>query len=161
MSGLQWLQRKLRHLPDPLIYYEDIEPGGVYFSPWHEPQFDFGIEVPPSNGAIVISTRYQEDQEFSEGSTLAHEFRHHWQRWNGFEFSEASECSDHQDYDSFLKDYFRDPMERDALMFEGVMCPDPNNDHRLGLIGCDGQILSAGQLQTAQPQTKLPPQPKS
>lgn len=127
-----WLTRKLRQLPAARVVFADIDMGGVYFSPWDKPQFDYGLEVPPSNGTIVVSTRFIGD-DFTEAAVLAHEFRHHWQVWNGWDLSGGYNIGG-GDWDDEMRRYFSVPHEFDALRFEASVAPCAENLWRMACM---------------------------
>ena len=83
----RWLARHDRQLPVPqMMYVENLSVGGYYAQPWPWPQFVEGIEVPPSRGTILIGI---EREILTLEAVMAHEFRHHWQRWNGWRYDGA------------------------------------------------------------------------
>jgi hypothetical protein len=112
MNEFSWLPISvLKQVPYfPKLIFEDIkEAAGYYLSPHKE----------HPRGLISISS-YFADQMYS--STLAHEFRHHWQVFN---FGLNSRRLDwyniysKYEYERAICLYFNaNPDERDALLFE-------------------------------------------
>ena len=111
----RWLS-KGEALPQPNIGYCDSKDyGGLYLHPHKEESHNGGIIIPPSaNGTIIISDF---DDEF-QLITLVHEWRHHWQYWNGIN-SDSLNWQDKEDYYDELFNYFKSSWtEYDALRFE-------------------------------------------
>lgn len=114
---LNWLARHEKQLPLPRVLFAPLPLcSGIYFWPWPRAQFEFGLEIPPSNGTIVVSTLYP---EMPVPSTLAHEFRHHWQCWNGMLPKKNKGWKEPTDYAEAIALYFTTQLhEWDALRFE-------------------------------------------
>lgn len=115
--NLHWLGKLDKSLPKPRIVFADITwCSGFYAGP------DFGLvningtlhDTGP--GLICIST---ENPEYMT-STLVHEWRHHWQRYNIGQFPEwkwrtpAHDENFQVNYDKAIKAWH----EKDALAFE-------------------------------------------
>lgn len=137
---LNWLSRRDKQLPIPQLHYDPLleEYGGVYYDPeFGIFEYDENHTFDCKNGLIVVSTIYEEDIE----STLAHEWRHHWQTFNGccldYEYGlESYDFSDWDTYDHNIKRYFlENDFEFDALLFEARMTKNEQAKERLSLIG--------------------------
>jgi hypothetical protein len=124
---LNWLSRHHKQIPLPNLYYDETltDYGGIYYSPWPEPHDHEGKEFYAPNGLIVVSTHPECIDDFE--STLAHEWKHHHQEFNGWnkEYLNGLEDYDWSDYDTYdeeIKRYFREnDFELDALRFEVKM----------------------------------------
>jgi hypothetical protein len=112
----RWLSRHDRHLPTPsVVYVQGLSFGGLYVPPWHEVQIVEGIEIPPSNGTIMIG---EWGDEMPPAGILAHEWRHHWQQWNGWKYDGIGWNSP-ADYTTAIREYFtKSRSEMDALKYE-------------------------------------------
>jgi len=116
--SFNWVAKKLRQLPLPLLYVcEDLSYGGLYFQPTKEEHIWKGNLLPPSNGIIMVGCYAEQPTE----SALAHEFRHHWQYWNGID-SDCVGWNTETTYEEYPKDIVRyftgSTTEMDALNFE-------------------------------------------
>lgn len=127
---LSWLPRELLKMVPVLPEIVEADAGlafgsnGCYLYP-RKNVFLQTYNVPLDNGVIVIGKDVEDVQ-----SVLAHEFRHHWQYFNTlkpeipkFDMSKFLFCNPIQ---TFLE-YYRQPHELDALMFEARVAPTPNN----------------------------------
>ena len=112
----RWLSRHERHLPTPsVVYVENLSLGGLYVPPWNDAQIVEGIEIPPSNGTIMIG---EWGDDMPAAGILAHEWRHHWQQWNGWKYDGIGWNSP-TDYTSGIREYFsKSRSEMDALRYE-------------------------------------------
>ena len=125
--GLDWLSRKLRHISKPPVYYiEDSDQSGFYINPQRGVYEYKGKEFDMCNGLIIIN---YDDGDIA--STLAHEFRHHWQ-WCRFGESAYENYVDYFSltgtYEEKIKQYFNyNQIEHDALMFEVMVAPNETN----------------------------------
>jgi len=114
-----WLSKKDRHLPAPDIFYvNNLDIGGLYIPPRDIVMFEHEIEIHPSNGTIIIG-EYNED--FPLEAIMAHEWRHHWQYWNGWEYDGIG-WNFTEDYDVYIeqitKYFLHSFSETDALKYE-------------------------------------------
>jgi len=96
---------------------------GRYFVPLHGEVCIDGTCYPLDDGIIFISSG------LGDRSTVAHEFRHHWQRFSlGYlcENDERRAIVDwEEDYENSIVNFFRIfPSEFDALMFSMSMFPN-------------------------------------
>jgi len=88
---------------------------GLYLAPWKESQIVEGVEFEPSNGTIIVG---EWGDRMPTESIIAHEWRHHWQWWNGWDYDGIG-WDVNGDYDANIKDYFlRSKSEIDALRYE-------------------------------------------
>lgn len=120
---LNWLMRDLRHLPMPGVIYADQLPyAGLYCPPFDESSVVEGIELGPHQGVIVIS---QQESELTVECSLAHEFRHHWQFWNGWAYDGIGwDENSALDYRKSIARYFSEShSEMDALLYEIKRAP--------------------------------------
>jgi hypothetical protein len=126
-ANLHWLLKTAKWLPIPkLLFSEKALDGavcGIYYPPsWkcnHIVPID-GVEYHNKNGIIVINTSYPENIE----STMAHEFRHHWQIFSGWKLT--SSLFDSLDFEndwtnSVIRYYKEQPYEMDALRYQNKM----------------------------------------
>jgi len=116
---LNWIRKKCdKTLVMPEVMFLEIDYAGMYIHPEECEYYDTdGHPFYAGNGLIIVDTRYPEDVE----STIAHEWRHHWQLFNGFKL-EASDWDveiDDNDYNDHLIKYFTSSkFEMDALRFQ-------------------------------------------
>ena len=116
---LNWLRKKVdKSIPIPEVVYHPLEnAGGQYYSPNSDDELYDPDGKPYSMryGVIVINPEYGPYQ-----STIAHEWRHHWQHYNGFEFEiSPTRLFDEFDYDTALLKYFTESnTEWDAVRFQ-------------------------------------------
>ena len=100
----------------PLIVFENVEAGGLYYQPGRYEVELNGHFYDAKKGIIVANP------EFPDGidATITHEWRHHWQRFNrivGDAFPKWP-WQPSVDYEASIKAYFQIWHEWDALMFE-------------------------------------------
>lgn len=130
---MQCVARHDKSLLFPKIVYSSCEDvGGYYIEPERcEYEID-GSFVDASKGIIVVSTLWPD----SIDSTITHEWRHHWQRFNWGSFPEWPWALGNDDsYEESIKQYFRAPHELDALLFEYKYARnEETNDYWYGLL---------------------------
>ena len=119
---LNWIRKVDKSIPIPeVIFFPLSDATGMYFSPdCDNVMFDAdGYSYSMDYGVIVVSTLAK--NEDIEG-TIAHEWRHHWQQYNGFEYDESTITEydeEKMNYDEFAFQYFTtSKAELDALRFE-------------------------------------------
>ena len=120
-----WLTRREKWLPMPeVILCEGLGVGGCYIAPSEELQLYDGVLVEPSRGTILVCD--QGDEMPPEG-IIAHEFRHHWQKWSGMRFDGTGwEMKKGKSYIELIVEYFLGSItEMDALLFVVKYAPCP------------------------------------
>ena len=132
---LSWIYKKTKQLTLPKLVYidEHSEYGGFYANPSYFP-FEFeGHEIPCDKGII-----FAVESDTCMG-TIAHEWRHHWQKLNGWDLEYDNynyKFSDHDTYDSEIIRFFTDnDFEMDALKFEYTHAKDWLNSERIDMLG--------------------------
>ena len=104
-------------MPLPTVVFAPAPGCGGYFI---RPRSGFYLVednqlYPVEYGLIVVST-LEDDENF--GSIIAHEWRHIWQYWHGWEY-DGLDWVDSGDYDASIVRYFKSSVsEADALKFE-------------------------------------------
>jgi hypothetical protein len=136
-----WLSHFDKSLVRPEVIYMHSpevrgEPvGGYYVQPADCEYFIDGQFYDARFGIIVAATK--EGDEFCR-STVAHEWRHHWQLHNGIPF-------DHHEwklvgsYDDCIRRYFRESQsELDALLFEHKVARCDGTEQMMDIVmkGC-------------------------
>lgn len=112
---LNFVARRDKSLPFPNLAFDEMEGyAGFYVRPQEE-EFIWREKIHDARrGVIFISTNYPE----IIASTIAHEWRHHWQFFNGFQMDGTSWNSP-ADYDAAIVEYFtKSKSEADALRFQ-------------------------------------------
>jgi hypothetical protein len=133
---INWLKRFDRSLVVPEVAFSDLtDCGGYYVRPGkYEWPLD-GKFIDCRFGLIVVGFGW------SAESTIAHEWRHHWQVHNGWTL-------DHQRFDHTVKwedairKYFRESRsEMDALRFEKLVTPKGRHEEMFDAVfgGYKGQ----------------------
>ena len=121
----RWLARHDRQLPVPEVFYvSGITAGGFYFQPLRRSRVWEGLEVPPSRGLIMVNVDYGP----SVPAILAHEFRHHWQRFHGWRSDTQPYRTDLPTHIALRRFYRASRSEMDALRHE--MRRAPNEESR-------------------------------
>lgn len=112
---LNWVRGEDKSLLIPEVVFEPREDcGGYYLSPWKGEELIGGRFYDRRFGIIVVSSLWPDGIE----TTLAHEWRHHWQECNGWRYDGIGWNSPN-DYEDSIRDYFtRSRSEADALRFE-------------------------------------------
>ncbi len=123
---LGWLARRDKLLPVPEVLFSHDGTcfsggrcSGCYYRPERKEYLFGDVYVPFDRGAILVSTKDPEEI----ASTLAHEWRHHWQLHHGLLPGKLSfnmnRFDDWNTYDAAIRDYFHSQAhEMDALMFQ-------------------------------------------
>lgn len=115
---LNWIRKKVdKSIPIPEVVYHPLDKaGGKYYQPNNCELYDpDGKPYLMRYGVIVIDPEYEPFQ-----STIAHEWRHHWQYYNGIKFDISPiDLFDNFDYDTALLKYFTESnTEQDAVRFQ-------------------------------------------
>jgi hypothetical protein len=119
---LNWIRKKVdKTIPIPEVMFFPFGDGraGSYYHPNPKNEI-FDIDGKPHSmkyGVIVLNPKYIND--YAE-EHIAHEWRHHWQCFNGMEFEDGSYLpSKSSTYEQSLWDYFTgSKLEMDALRFQ-------------------------------------------
>ena len=134
---LNWLQKKQKDLLLPNLYFanEIGNAGALYYHIENDMEVlvDGDLVDISKKPLIIIGLRHygKELDEKSIRSSIAHEWRHHWQQYNtyllesyhGFDI----DWSDLENYKSNIKKFFINiEAELDALLFELINSPDDN-----------------------------------
>lgn len=107
-------------MPTIIVVEENIDAAGKYYQPRSEELCFDGKFYSCEKGIITLSALYPDFHE----STLAHEWRHHWQRFNfleknkNFPYWPWSSPDNFTDYKKAIAQYFTASHEFDALAFE-------------------------------------------
>jgi len=114
---LNWIRKKVdKSIPMPEVVYHSLDKaGGKYYPPDknHELYDPDGKPYHMRYGVIVINPEYEPFQ-----STIAHEWRHHWQHYHGIEFKISPRVDD-ENYNETLLNYFTgSKTEWDAVRFQ-------------------------------------------
>ncbi len=131
---IAWLRKHDRALVVPEIVFAEIETSGFYAHPRPDTRDINGVVVDCSRGIIVVNSL---DEAELHASTLAHEWRHHWQRHNGWaeDGSSWSVTDGSRPYEERIVEFLRRfPSERDAVMFEHRVAPSWVTDYWLELF---------------------------
>lgn len=110
----QFVPNSEKGLPVPRVAFAHLEVGGYYCHPTDEERWVGSRPLDCRRGLIVVDV--SEDQE----EALAHEWRHHWQKMNGWKYDGVGwDCATPDDqYNQRIKEYFqRSRSEMDALLF--------------------------------------------
>ena len=115
---LNWIRRKCdKSIPMPdVMFYPLADASGRYYPPKNREMYDFnGKPYHMRYGVIVINPEYD-----NIDSTIAHEWRHHWQHFHGikFEISSLTMFKELEYNESLLKYFTESKTELDALRFE-------------------------------------------
>jgi hypothetical protein len=143
---LNWIRRQDKGLLLPAVVFADLENcGGYYVKPRRRETFIDGRYCDLERGLIAISTRWPDFQ----ASTLAHEWRHHWQAEHGFSMEESwgFDADWDADYDQQLRRFFRtQAIERDALAFQCRHAFNQKCDQTLEILGLTRRTLTSWAL---------------
>ena len=119
-----WLKRFDRSLTQPEVVFvadlniDGVKVGGYYIEPQSREVAVGEFLVDAQFGVIAVSSNKEDD---FIASTIAHEWRHHWQRHNGIKFDHIKWTGDKSIpwEDSIRKYFLSSRSEMDALLFEG------------------------------------------
>ena len=123
---LNWIRKKVdKTIPIPEMMFFPFSDGraGSYYTPSPKNEI-YDVDGKPYSlihGAIVVSSKYDSG---AQKNIIAHEWRHHWQHFNGIE-KEIPKCKANQitreNYDDLARLYFTtSKTELDALRFSYV-----------------------------------------
>jgi hypothetical protein len=122
---LNWLYRKSKQTTLPKLVYidEHSEYGGFYVEPNYYPFIYQGKEFQADKGILFVVA----DDTYR--STMAHEWRHHWQKLNGWNLDydefDYDFTGQYKSYKSEIVRYFTENKhEMDALLFEVKHTPN-------------------------------------
>jgi hypothetical protein len=134
---LHWLSKRDKWLILPELRIEhagDVHRNYCYYYPpgvWTMPS---GLEFDTQNGLIFINADYPAKIE----STMAHEWRHHYQHHSGMKSIHTynPELLDwsYENYKDSAKKYFSMLHERDALLFQCKMVEDEGYSTVLDMV---------------------------
>jgi len=126
--GLNWLRHFDKSVVVPEVVFTSLnDASGYYYQPGDYELCIDGRFYDGIFGIMVIS-----DGDLI-ASTIAHEWRHHWQRHNDFEFDHVPLRPD-LPYEENIAHYFSSSKsEMDALLFERRNAPNYLNDYWLSL----------------------------
>lgn len=131
---LRWLSRHARGIPVPKLVVDDdlIDCGGYYFpSVDSEAIINDDLVVDGKSGVIVVSGYHAERHH----STIAHEWRHHWQMHTGNGWDVVLDWNyEELGYERSIAEYFKQPHELDALLFERRVAPSEVNEEWFDVI---------------------------
>ena len=133
---INWLRKFDRSIPIPEVVFEyglshpcGAESGGLYYEPQSnevligERYYDLRF------GLIAVNSKWPDDIP----GTIAHEWRHHWQRHNDIEFDSPVWTGD-REYNASIRRHFSSRCERDALLFENKIDPRGYNQVWMDLV---------------------------
>lgn len=132
---MHWLQKHDKSIPNPLVVFTERSDLGGFYIPPSEKEVDIDGKFYDAygRGVIVVSSAYPDNI----AGTLAHEWRHHWQRFNRlsqFPYWPWVTPETWQEYDAALIRYFSVWHEYDALAFEYTYAKNDWNDYSFGLL---------------------------
>jgi hypothetical protein len=115
---LNWLRNFDRTLPIPEVMFYPLQGcAGKYYHPHPSEMYDAdGHPYERHRGVIVVSPKFEE----FVAANIAHEWRHHWQYYQGMKFEiPKKDLFKKLDYEDALLQYFTtSKTEMDALRFE-------------------------------------------
>ena len=126
---LRWIARQDVTIPIPPIHFSDTSDLTYYARPRKQQSVWVldGKEFDPRRGLIVINASFwTETREL--GNVIAHEWRHCWQTYHGWDFTTYRPWqSTHPtlSYEDRVRVYYRQPAEYDALQFSQRHAPSP------------------------------------
>lgn len=135
---VNWLRRHDRTLvvPEVIFVAKPVLPCGKGCSGYYlEPgKYEVQIDGRHYDGCFGIIVAQTDLDPRNTVATLAHEWRHHWQRHNGLEFDHKPFSVD-LPWEQAIRDYFRQSKsELDALRFEVEYAPSDINDYCMHLV---------------------------
>lgn len=124
---LNWIRNcdKSLLMPD-VIFTKDQRYGGYYLHPYPGEAYIDGHFYTMETGIIVIAEAWPENI----ASTIAHEWRHHWQMMHGWKFDHIGWDSTLPNYEEQLRAYVRKSRsEADAVRFQFKVAPCGVDEH--------------------------------
>ena len=131
---LRWLRPPKDMLIPDIVECSSLSgAAGLYYSPRPEAEVN-GRCFDASRGLIVVADTdwYAAD---NTASTLAHEWRHHWQYMNGVVFDSKPFDTSLPYRSAIVKFFCSSAVERDALRFEYERHPCETNTERMEWMG--------------------------
>jgi hypothetical protein len=126
--NISWLQRQAKDLPTPQMVvvagpaWERYP--ACYYLPHKSEILLNGRYIPLTNGLVVVSESVFDESIGGVASTLAHEWRHHWQHFN-FKHRTCVKPFDYSiSYREAIVRFYRNHKELDALLFSHRTAPD-------------------------------------
>jgi hypothetical protein len=108
-----------KQLPTPTLIYAKLNgAGGLYIHPSKKPILIRGEYIEPSKGTIIVGIGAVGYDCLDIESTLAHEWRHHWQWWNGYRTNNIRWVYSGNYEEDIVRYFSNSPNELDALRFE-------------------------------------------
>lgn len=128
---ISWVPNNItKGLPTPnIIFVSGADYGGCYV-PIGDHYLDF---LDPTRPNILVDIDLSSDVS----SVIAHEYRHHWQLYTwgwGDILWEPNVDLYYENYESFIVEYYQDPYEFDALLYEYTHTPNDDNIYNHELI---------------------------
>lgn len=121
-SELRWVRGIDKDIPFPTIIFDnDHNFSGCYYHPEDSIVNVNGREFELKNGLIIFNI------DFGDPSTLAHEWRHHWQWYNGWKVDSILPNYEIGYKEAMIEFYSNSISELDALLFEIKKSPDDTN----------------------------------
>lgn len=122
---LNWIRKQDKSLVIPEVIFFPLKSyGGQYMRPqYNEVYDDEGHPHDMKFGAIIISSLFPDNV----AGTIAHEWRHHWQTFNGWKYDGIGWHSKSNYYKEIYNYFTKSKSEMDALKFEHrhVGCFEP------------------------------------
>jgi hypothetical protein len=128
---LNWVRNEDKSLVLPEVHFSDIDNVGGYYIPASDGEVLIDDRYyDKRNGVIVISSQYPDDIP----SVLAHEWRHHWQHFQGWKYDGIGWDSP-VNYDAAIYDYFTQSYsEFDAFRFQCKKAKSETDDIWLDIL---------------------------
>lgn len=123
----RWLQRLDKWLPQSVVVVAQTRYGGFYVRPQAGEYWICGRPIDARRGIICISESAKSEEE---AETVAHEWRHHWQFWSGWQYDNLSwDALAPRGYEAAIISFFTGSRsEMDALRFSHERSPSPQTE---------------------------------
>lgn len=125
--GINWLRKLDKSLPTPFVIYDDLGengPGGLHYSATRGGYYiDDNYKAHSlARGGIVVNINPIVLETISIEATLAHEWRHQWQDYQGWKYdgiglSENRDLKSDEYHTHYMNYFNKSKSEMDALMF--------------------------------------------